>query len=131
MSEVVTGDAVVLEVTAATFPSRLAARLIDMIGQVIVLVLVLIVVSTSTSLSTAATGTVITVSLVLIIVGYPTISETLSRGWNSEVRLLRFACLGTLPPGHSYLAYTRRRVRRRCPRSGANRSRRPEAAAGT
>jgi uncharacterized RDD family membrane protein YckC len=80
VSEVVTGDAVVLEVTAATFPSRLAARLIDMIGQVIVLVLVLIVVSTSTSLSTAATGTVITVSLVLIIVGYPTISETLSRG---------------------------------------------------
>ncbi len=81
MTDVVTGDAVVLDVSAAAFPSRMAARLIDMVIQLIVLGLILFVVF-------QAAGTVnpdvvlatVTVTLVLVIVGYPTIFETLSRG---------------------------------------------------
>jgi uncharacterized RDD family membrane protein YckC len=80
VADVVTGDAVVLEVSAAAFPSRMAARLIDMIAQIIAFVLVLIVIGSQTRLNQAAVTAILTVTVVLIIVGYPTIFETLSRG---------------------------------------------------
>jgi uncharacterized RDD family membrane protein YckC len=80
VADVVTGDAVVLDVSAAAFPSRMAARLIDMVVQISALLLFLIIMSTQTGPSGAATAAIVTVVLVLVIVGYPTIFETLSRG---------------------------------------------------
>jgi len=81
VAEVVTGEAVILDVPIAAFPSRMAALLIDMLLQVtLVAVLVIAVGVTSARLNLAATTAIWTTVLVLIIVGYPTIFETLSRG---------------------------------------------------
>ena len=81
MAEVVTGDAVVLEVSPAAFPSRMAALLIDMATQIVTLVLVMLVVSIAArQLSGAAVVATVTVVVAVVIVGYPTIFETLSRG---------------------------------------------------
>jgi uncharacterized RDD family membrane protein YckC len=80
VADVVTGDAVVLDVSAAAFPSRMAARLIDMIVQIAALLVFLIIMSAQTGPSGAASAAIVTVVLVLVIVGYPTIFETLSRG---------------------------------------------------
>ena len=56
MSEVVSGEAVVLDLPCARFPSRLIALLIDMLVQVIAgLAVVLIIIATGTRLD-AATG---------------------------------------------------------------------------
>jgi uncharacterized RDD family membrane protein YckC len=81
VTEFVTGDAVVLDVSAAAFPSRMVARLIDMAIQVLVLIITLIVIAAAgRGLNAAAVIAILTVALVLILVGYPTIFETLSRG---------------------------------------------------
>jgi uncharacterized RDD family membrane protein YckC len=81
VTDVVTGDAVVLDVSAAAFPSRMAARLLDMVVQVAVLGLsFLVIFEAAGTVSTDATLAIVTVVLVLVIVGYPTIFETLSRG---------------------------------------------------
>jgi uncharacterized RDD family membrane protein YckC len=81
VTDVVTGDAVVLDVSAAAFPSRMAARLIDMIIQLIALGLGFFVIFEAIGVVSAdAVLAIVTVSLVLVIVGYPTIFETLSRG---------------------------------------------------
>jgi uncharacterized RDD family membrane protein YckC len=81
VTDVVTGDAVVLDVSAAAFPSRMAARLLDMLVQLTVLALSLFVIfKTAGTVSADAALAIITVTLVLVIVGYPTIFETLSRG---------------------------------------------------
>ena len=81
MTELVTGDAVVLEVSAAAFPSRMVARLLDMVIQIAALILtVIVIVAASRGLNAAAIIAILTVAVVLILVGYPTIFETLSRG---------------------------------------------------
>ena len=81
MTEFVTGDAVVLDVSTAAFPSRMVARLLDMLIQTAVLVITLIVITAAGhGLNVAAIIAIVTVALVLILVGYPTIFETLSRG---------------------------------------------------
>jgi uncharacterized RDD family membrane protein YckC len=81
VTEFVTGDAVVLEVSAAAFPSRMVARLLDMVIQVAALILtVIVILAASQGLNAAAIIAILTVAVVLIIVGYPTIFETLSRG---------------------------------------------------
>ncbi len=81
MTDVVTGDAVVLDVSAAAFPSRMAARLLDMVVQLIVLTVSLVLIfKAAGTVSQDATLAIITVVLVLVIVGYPTVFETLSRG---------------------------------------------------
>jgi uncharacterized RDD family membrane protein YckC len=81
VTDVVTGDAVVLDVSAAAFPSRMAARLLDMLVQLVVLGLSLFLIfKAAGSVSAASALAIITVTLVLVIVGYPTIFETLSRG---------------------------------------------------
>jgi uncharacterized RDD family membrane protein YckC len=81
VAEVVTGEAVILDVPVAAFPSRMAALLIDMLLQVTLLaVLVIAVGVTSARLNLAATAAIWTTVSILIIVGYPTVFETLSRG---------------------------------------------------
>jgi hypothetical protein len=47
VTEVVTGEAVVLDVPCAQFPSRLAALLIDMVLQITLLAVVVIVIAVS------------------------------------------------------------------------------------
>jgi len=81
VTQIVTGDAVVLDVSAAAFPARMAGRLLDMLVQVIVLVIALVIIAKAApGLNGAAIGAILTVTLALVIVGYPTIFETLSRG---------------------------------------------------
>jgi uncharacterized RDD family membrane protein YckC len=81
VTEVVTGDAVVLDVSAAAFPSRMAGRLIDMAIQIVSLIVLAIVIGVAArNLNDAAVGAITVVVVVLVIVGYPTVFETLSRG---------------------------------------------------
>lgn len=81
MTEVVTGEAVVLDVPCARFPSRMVAIIIDMTVQVILIAVILgVIVGTGTHLNPAALAAVVVAALVLIIVGYPAAFETLSRG---------------------------------------------------
>ena len=81
MSEVVSGEAVVLDIPCARFPSRLIALLIDMLVQVIAGVAVaLIIIATGTHLDAASGAAVTLTAAVLIIVGYPATFETLTRG---------------------------------------------------
>ena len=83
MDSVVSGEAVVLEVPVARFPSRMLAIAIDIAVQLVALAIVLVAVGATQAsggldaASAAAIGLSVTV---LIIVGYPTIFETLSRG---------------------------------------------------
>jgi uncharacterized RDD family membrane protein YckC len=83
MEDVVTGEAVVLEVPCARFPSRMVALAIDIAIQLILLAVLLVVVGTakaSGSLDGAAAAAIGLSGTVLIIVGYPTIFETAGRG---------------------------------------------------
>jgi uncharacterized RDD family membrane protein YckC len=81
MTEVVTGEAVVLDVPCARFPSRMLAIIIDMTVQVVMLVVLFaIIAATGTHLNPASLAAVAVTALVLIIVGYPAAFETLSRG---------------------------------------------------
>jgi uncharacterized RDD family membrane protein YckC len=81
VAEVVTGEAVVLDVPIASFPGRLAALLVDVIVQITLSVVILAIVLPNAGYLDPATVAAISLSCwVLIIVGYPTIFETLSRG---------------------------------------------------
>ena len=82
MAEVVTGEAVVLEVPCARFPSRLLALVIDMAIQVILLIILFLIVglAAQNGLDVASAGAVGLAALVIVIVGYPAIWETLTRG---------------------------------------------------
>jgi uncharacterized RDD family membrane protein YckC len=81
MSEVVSGEAVVLDIPCARFPSRLIALLIDMLVQVIAgFAVALIIIATGTHLDAASGAAVTLTAAVLIIVGYPATFETLTRG---------------------------------------------------
>jgi uncharacterized RDD family membrane protein YckC len=81
MAGVVTGDAVVLDVPPAQFPSRLVALLIDMAVQITTAIVLLAIIAAASSRLNAASGAAIVLTtLVLIIVGYPAVFETLSRG---------------------------------------------------
>ncbi|GAB1820384.1 RDD family protein [Herbidospora sp. RD11066] len=79
--DVVTGDAVALDVPLAQLPIRVAAFLIDLLVQIVLLVgaFLLIAFATGDIDESLATALVI-VSLVAILVGYPVIFESLSRG---------------------------------------------------
>ncbi len=79
MTEVVTGEAVTLDVPVAAFPSRMAALLLDMLIQ-IALLAILVITTVATPLNEAALAAIWATGSILIIVGYPTIFETLSRG---------------------------------------------------
>ncbi|HEY7146687.1 MAG TPA: RDD family protein [Streptosporangiaceae bacterium] len=79
MTDVVTGEAVVLEVPLARYPSRLVAQLIDVLLQLAVLLGVLLTVAAGNP-SGAVAGAIAVSTLALVIVGYPAAFETLSRG---------------------------------------------------
>jgi uncharacterized RDD family membrane protein YckC len=81
VDELVSGEAVVIEVPCARFPSRMAAISIDLLVQVVLLVIVnTIIAATSGHLDLASVAAIAVAASVAIIVGYPTIFETLSRG---------------------------------------------------
>ncbi len=81
MTEVVSGEAVVLDVPTARFPSRMLAIIIDMTLQIIMIVVFFAIIgATDTHLNPASLAALGVTALVLIIVGYPAAFETLSRG---------------------------------------------------
>ena len=82
MAEVVTGEAVVLDLTVARFPSRILALLLDVIVQLVIIFFVATVafVAGARHLNGASAAAVFLSGLVGVLVGYPVIFETLSRG---------------------------------------------------
>jgi uncharacterized RDD family membrane protein YckC len=83
MEDVVTGEAVVIDVPCARFPSRMVAIAIDIAVQLVLFaVLAVLIGATQASggLDAAAAAAIALSATVLILVGYPTIFETLSRG---------------------------------------------------
>ncbi|MEU6790493.1 RDD family protein [Nonomuraea wenchangensis] len=81
MSEVVTGDAVVVEVRVAQMPSRALAIVIDLAVQLTVLVGAYVLLGAFATVSDPAAFAAVMVALmVLVMVGYPVIFESVSRG---------------------------------------------------
>jgi uncharacterized RDD family membrane protein YckC len=81
MSEVVTGDAVVLDVQIAQLPVRAVGALIDITVIFICYVLGLMLwAATLTQFDTALSAAILLIFTVLVIVGYPLAFETATRG---------------------------------------------------
>jgi uncharacterized RDD family membrane protein YckC len=81
MTDVVTGEAVALDLPVANFPSRIAALLLDMLVQVALLFIVLIAVGAATRPASGDYAAAeFLAAYVLVLVAYPTTFETLSRG---------------------------------------------------
>ena len=83
MAEVITGEAVVIDVPFARFPSRALALMIDIAIQLVLLFGlggVALAAGAGGGLNAAAVAAISLTVSVLIIVGYPTLFETLSRG---------------------------------------------------
>jgi uncharacterized RDD family membrane protein YckC len=81
MSEVVTGDAVLLDVRIAQLPVRAVGALIDIVVILIgYLVSLFLWAATLSELDGAATAGIIVLFTVLVFVGYPLIFETATRG---------------------------------------------------
>jgi uncharacterized RDD family membrane protein YckC len=82
VEEIVTGDAVVLDLPCARFPTRMLAHLIDMLIQVPLLLVILGLVgfAADSGLNSAWVAAIFVTGYVLVVVGYPLIFETLSRG---------------------------------------------------
>jgi uncharacterized RDD family membrane protein YckC len=79
--ELVTGEAVALDIRVARLASRALALLVDILVQVFVLNLGVLVVGASARVSDPAVTVGLTlVVAVVVLVGYPTIAETLTRG---------------------------------------------------
>jgi len=82
VAEVVTGEAVVLDLTVARFPSRILALLLDILVEVPVLIFLAVVVSSTSAshLNSASAAAVYLTGFMFVVIGYPLIFETLSRG---------------------------------------------------
>ncbi|MDG4864678.1 RDD family protein [Streptomyces sp. T-3] len=81
MSELVTGEAVALELRAAKLPSRALAVLIDLVVAMAAYIAVSIgLLAATASLDAAASAAVSVASFVLVLVGGPIAVETLSHG---------------------------------------------------
>lgn len=83
MEEIVTGEAVVLDLPCARFPTRILAFLIDMLTQAAIFTVVAFLVglgAVTNVLDQASATAVILTGFVLVIVGYPATFESLSRG---------------------------------------------------
>jgi uncharacterized RDD family membrane protein YckC len=81
MPEVVTGDAVVLDVQIAQLPVRAVGALIDIAVVVVGYLLALMLwAATLESLDDALTGAIMVIFSVLLLVGYPLLFETVTRG---------------------------------------------------
>ncbi|MFK4066257.1 RDD family protein [Streptomyces sp. NPDC029674] len=81
MSELVTGEAVALELRPAKLPSRALAVLIDLVvAWAVYLGVTIGIVASTSSLDDAAAAAVAVASFVLILIGVPIAVETLSHG---------------------------------------------------
>lgn len=81
MSDLVTGEAVVLDLRLARLASRSLAFAIDLLIQLVGLILLLIILAAAASgLDDALAGALAIVIAVLVFVGYPVTLETLTRG---------------------------------------------------
>jgi uncharacterized RDD family membrane protein YckC len=81
VSEVVTGEAVVVEVRIAQLPSRALAILIDWILQWAALIVVYLLVGNASVVTDPAVSAALSILfVVLVMVGYPVVFETVSRG---------------------------------------------------
>jgi uncharacterized RDD family membrane protein YckC len=81
MSEVVTGDAVLLDVRIAQLPVRAVGALIDIVVILIgYLISLFLWAATLSELDSAATAGIMVLFTVLVFVGYPLICETATRG---------------------------------------------------
>jgi uncharacterized RDD family membrane protein YckC len=81
MSQLVTGEAVVLDLRTAGVPSRVLAALLDMLVQSIGgFALFFLVAVAASSLSEAAASGLFIALLVLVTLGYPVLMETLASG---------------------------------------------------
>ena len=83
VAEVVTGEAVVLDVPCARFPSRLIALIVDLLIQGVLLFALFLIVGLAISKNGANAATAGAIALtvtIAIIVGYPVLWETLTRG---------------------------------------------------
>ncbi|HUN34959.1 MAG TPA: RDD family protein [Trebonia sp.] len=92
MEEIVTGEAVILDLPVARFPTRMLAHLIDMVVQLALLVVLALITGFAAedgALDSASFAAVIVTSIVVALVVYPVALETLTRG-----RTLGKAALG-------------------------------------
>lgn len=81
MSQLVTGEAVALDLRPAALPSRVVAAVVDAGGQLLVLALFgVLVTATSFDVSEAAAQALGIVLVVLVLIVYPVTFETLLRG---------------------------------------------------
>lgn len=81
MADLVSGEAVVVDIPYARFGSRLLAIVIDLTIQAILLVIALVLLSHAAGSLDAASAAAIRLTVtVLVIAGYPTIFESLTRG---------------------------------------------------
>ncbi|WP_078886240.1 RDD family protein [Streptomyces sp. MUSC 125] len=81
MSELVTGEAVALELRPARLPSRTLAVLLDLVATVVAYIFVtLVLVATTSSLDRAAQTALSIASFLLVLIGGPIAVETLSHG---------------------------------------------------
>lgn len=81
MSELVTGEAVALELRPAKLPSRALAVVIDLVVAFTVYIVVTMgIVASTASLDEAAAAAVAVATFVLVLVGVPIAVETLSHG---------------------------------------------------
>lgn len=81
MSDVVTGEAVALDLRLAALPSRALAAMVDLVVQVLALYLLTLVLGElQLQLETALRAALTVVVTVTILVGYPVAAETLWRG---------------------------------------------------
>ena len=116
MDDVVTGEAVVLDVPVARFPSRMLAIAIDLAVQLVTLVILLVIVAATQAgggLDDAA-GAAIALSVTIgVIVGYPAVFETLNLGRSLGKLTMGLRVVGDdggperFPPGAGPLAGVR------------------------
>ena len=80
-SQLVTGEAVALDLRPAALPSRIVAGLVDALGQATLLLVVAgLATATSVSVSSAAAQALGIIVLVVVLIVYPVTFETLLRG---------------------------------------------------
>jgi uncharacterized RDD family membrane protein YckC len=81
VEEIITGEAVVLDLPCARFPTRMLAHVIDMFVQVVAyIILAVAIAASSRDLDAASLAALFLAAYVLVTVGYPVTFETLSRG---------------------------------------------------
>lgn len=80
MAELVTGEAVALDLRVARLPSRIFARLIDLIMQYMILTVIGYLAQLTAILDTALGVGFTILAAICALIGYPTAVETLTRG---------------------------------------------------